>query len=287
MRWLALPVTGLVGSGIARAEATPVNPSLKRLIVFFPLAFVLSWYSFVLFQLGVPHATGGINPLGPAVAAVIVAWAFDRGPGVKELLGRYWRWRIGWFPYIFALLLPVTISLGACAINLVLGAHTPARAQVAAWPQILPAFAFIFLFIGLGEETGWRGYALPRLQQMCSPLRASLILGVIWAAWHVPLMGKEFPLPIVPLFAVSVLAGSVVSAWLFNRARGSLLPQPIFHATVNSIGAAYIFPMFSGRDLRQLWWIYVALWAVAGVVAACSAIMRAQPENKSSAATSV
>src|SRR5262249_29970642 len=148
----------------SRVGVTSMHPAYKRLIVFFPLAFVLSWYSFVLYHLGVPRATGGINPLGPGVAAVITAVAFDRGRGLKELLGRYLRWRVGWMPYIFALLVPVAISAGAGAVNVLLGARAPGPAQLAAWPQIFPAFVFVFLFIGLGEETGWRGYALPQLQ---------------------------------------------------------------------------------------------------------------------------
>src|SRR5215469_15861838 len=115
-----------------------MHTTYKRLIVFFPLAFVLSWYSFVLYHLGVPRATGGINPLGPAVAAVITAVAFDRGRGVKELLGRYLRWRAGWRPYAFALLVPIAISAVAAAIDVLLGARTPGRAQLAGWPQIFP-----------------------------------------------------------------------------------------------------------------------------------------------------
>ena len=262
-----------------------MHPAFKRLIVFFPLAFVLSWYSYVLYHMGVPRATGGINPLGPAVAAVITAVAFDRGRGVKELLGRYLRWRVGWTPYAFALLVPVAISGGAAAIDVLLGARAPGRAQLDAWPQIFPAFIFVFLFIGLGEETGWRGYALPQLQRLYSPVIASLVLGVIWAAWHIPLMGKEFAAPVVPFFVVSVLAGSVVSAWLFNRGGGSLLPLPAFHAAVNSVGAGYVFPMFGGQDLVRLWWIYVALWAVLAIgLAVGSSSMRSQRDSASSAA---
>ncbi len=265
-----------------------MDPVFKRLSVFFPLAFLFSWYSFVLFHLGVPRVTGGINPLGPAVAALITAGVFDRGRGVKELLGRYLRWRVGWLPFGFALLLPLALSVGAGAINVLLGAHSPHRAQRAAWPQIFPAFVFILLFIGLGEETGWRGYALPQLQCRYSPLVASLALGVIWAIWHIPLMGIEFSWPIVPFFVVSVLAGSVISAWLFNRAKGSLLPLPIFHATVNSVGAGYIFPMFSGSDLTRLWWIYVALWSLLALgLGFGSASMRTRPKSALSAAASV
>ena len=130
---------------------------------------------------------------------------------------------------------------------------------------MLPRFAFVFLFVGLGEETGWRGYALPELQKRYSPLIASLVVGVFWAAWHMPLMGVEFRADVIPAFLLSVLAGSVVMAWLFNRANGGLLPLPLLHAAVNTVGAGYVFPMFAGVENTRLWWIYSLLWVIAAV----------------------
>ena len=91
------------------------------------------------------------------------------------------------------------------------------------------------------------------------------MIGVFWAAWHIPLMGVEFKGAVIPAFLLSVPAGSVVLAWLFNRARGGLLPIPLLHATVNTIGAGYVFPMFAGDDNIRLWWIYALLWVIAAV----------------------
>jgi len=130
---------------------------------------------------------------------------------------------------------------------------------------MLPRFAFVFLFVGLGEETGWRGYALPELQKRYSPLIASLVVGVFWAAWHMPLMGVEFRADVIPAFLLSVLAGSVVMAWLFDRANGGLLPLPLLHAAVNTVGAGYVFPMFAGVEKTRLWWIYSLLLVIAAV----------------------
>ena len=138
------------------------------------------------------RTSGGMNPLGVMVAAVAAAAVCYRAAGVKELLGRYLRWRIGWSNYAFALLLPVVITALGALLNVLLGAGHPTRAQLALWAEMLPRFIFIFLFIGVGEETGWRGFALPELQKRFSPLTASLILGVIWGTWHIPLMGVEF-----------------------------------------------------------------------------------------------
>lgn len=241
---------------------------LKRrpLFLFFPLAFLLSWYPYILGKTHLVRTSGGMNPLGVMVAAVVVAAVCYRAAGVKELLGRYLRWRIGWSNYIFALLLPVVIVVVSATTNVLLGAAHPARAQLALWPEMLPRFIFIFLFVGVGEETGWRGFALPELQKRFSPLTASLIIGVIWAAWHIPLMGVEFRCQIIPAFLLGVMSASVLSAWLFNHSEGSLLPLPLFHATVNTAGAGYVFPTFSGADLTRLWWIYTVLWVVAAVL---------------------
>ena len=70
----------------------------------------------------------------------------------------------------------------------------------------------------------------------------------------------------IPAFLVSVIGGSVVMAWLFNRSNGGLLPIPLLHATVNTIGAGYVFPMFSGAQNTKLWWIYSLLWALTAIV---------------------
>lgn len=240
---------------------------LRSMAVFFPLAFLLSWYPYILGKTHLVHTSGGINPLGPAVAALIVAGAFYRWHGIKELLARYLPWRARWSDYFIAVLLPVSLMVVAAMINLLLGAHPSAATRLQSWADLVPRFVFIFLFIGLGEETGWRGFALPELQKCFSPFVASLVVGVFWAAWHIPLMGVEFKADVVPAFLLSVMAGSVVMAWLFNRGNGGLLPLPLMHATVNTVGAGYLFPMFVGGANARLWWIYSLLWAIAAVAA--------------------
>jgi len=240
---------------------------MKRLLVFFPLAFLLSWYGWLL---QIAHVTkeGGINPLGPVAAAFIVAGVFDRWAGIKRLLARIFRWRMGWGILAFVLLVPISINGISLIINLMMGAPVPSRAQFAAWPELLPSFAFIFLFIGMGEEPGWRGYALPWLQKKFSPVMASLLLGVIWAAWHIPLFGVEFTGATIPAFLVSIIPASVILAWMFNRSGESALAAALFHATVNTVGGRYVFRMFEGADQLRLWWIYAMLWLVLGVVIA-------------------
>lgn len=257
---------------------------MKRLLVFFPLAFLISWYGWLL---KLAHLTkeGGINPLGPVAAAVIVAGVFDRWAGIKELLARMFRWRMGWSTFGFLFLVPITINLISLLLNVMMGARMPSRAQFAAWPELLPSFLFIFLFIGMGEEPGWRGYALPWLQKRFAPLTSALVLGVIWAAWHIPLFGVEFTGATIPAFLVSIIPASVVLAWMFNRSGESALAAALFHATVNTVGGKYVFRMFEGVDQLRLWWTYAMLWLVLGVlIAAVSKRKLALPETKSVAA---
>jgi membrane protease YdiL (CAAX protease family) len=162
--------------------------------------------------------------------------------------------------------MPVLICLIAAAITLPLtGSHAvlPAAEKLRELPD---RFIFIFLFIGLGEEPGWRGFALPALQKKHSPLIASLILAPIWAGWHLPLWGHEFPLAIVPAFIVGLFGATMVQTWLFNCTRGSILVQMLFHATVNTVGVGLIFPLFNGGALIVLWWVYAALWLGLGVL---------------------
>lgn len=251
----------------------------RTLAAFFPLAFLLSWYPFILGKTHLVRTSGGINPLGPAVAALIVAGVFYGRHGIKELLTRYLPWRARLQHYAFAIVFPVTIAIAAAGLTILFGAPRPTAAQVNSWPEMLPRFVFIFLFIGLGEETGWRGFALPELQKRFSPFVASLILGVLWAAWHIPLMGIEFKGTVIPAFLISIMSGTVVLTWLFNRANGGLLPVPLMHATVNTVGAGYIFRMFAGAENTKLWWIYSLLWVIAAVsLVVTSPMMTQQPD---------
>jgi uncharacterized protein len=234
----------------------------RPLWYFFPLAFLLSWYTWYLRLFGV-HTSGGMNPLGVLVAALIMAGVCGGWSGTRALLLRIVRVRVEIRWYLVALVLPVLFGLLALALNLLLGADLPGYSQWSNWQVIAGGFAIQFLFVGLGEEPGWRGFALLELQKRYSALKAALLLAAVWALWHLPLMGTDVPWNTVPAFIVSVFAASVVLTWLFNSTGGSVLLCMLLHATVNAIDAGYIFQLFSGVNLLQLWWIYTLIW-VAG-----------------------
>ena len=234
--------------------------------MFFILAFALSWYPWIVAL--TRGRTSGPNPLGPFVAGTIVT-AIDSGwAGLREFFGRILRWRVDakWYAITFAT--PILICLFAAGLVLPFIKTSPLSSfSIDKFRELPERFVFILLFVGLGEEPGWRGFALPRLQIKHSPLIASLILAPIWALWHLPLIGNEFPLPIVAPFVLSVFGGTFLLTWVFNRAEGSVLLTMLFHATLNAVGAGLIFPLFSGGALIALWWIYGFVWLVAGFCA--------------------
>ena len=185
---------------------------------------------------------------------------------LREFFSRLVHWRVGAEWYLITFATPVLICLIAVAITLCFGW----RSHVSGWSieklrELPERFLFILLFIALGEEPGWRGFALPHLQIKYSQMMASLILAPVWALWHLPLIGNEFPLPIVVPFLLSLFGGTFTLTWVFNGAKGSVLLPMLFHATINSVGAGLIFPLFSGAALVVLWWIYGFVWLCFGL----------------------
>ena len=235
------------------------------LVSFFVLAFALSWWAWPLYALGLSPSP--IVP-GPFVAAFIVL-AITRGKtGVVGLLRRMVRWRVGVQWYAAALLLPIVVTLTAVALNVfLLGAQpSSSAAEVGGLPSLIPTFFILLLIPGIGgawEEPGFRGYALPVLQNGRSALLAALTLGVLWALWHLP-----FYITGVDDWSESlqIVAWTVTFAWLYNNTRGSVLLAMLMHAMSNTIGGSFASQMFSGADSANLAWLRGGLWCVVAIV---------------------
>ena len=238
------------------------------LVTFFVLAFVFSWWPWPLYLLGL--APSPIIGFGPFFAAILVLALTGGKAGTVALLHRMVRWRVRPVWYAVALLLPVVISGAAAGLNVLLGARPPSPGELGAWPGLIPTFFLLLLVPGLGgawEEPGWRGYALPKLQVGRSALLASLILGIAWAFWHLPLMVIGQIHLSDPLF---IVAWAVVFTWLFNNTNGSVLIAMLHHNMNNIISGGFFSAMFSGADWVRQGWLLVGLWwavAVAVVVA--------------------
>jgi membrane protease YdiL (CAAX protease family) len=236
-----------------------VTSVVKRypLVTFFILTYIFSWWGYFI-----PGLEVGQIPLGPVVAALIVVPITGGKAGLKEWASRIVRWRVGLKWYAIALLLPMALAVAAVTLNVLMGAADLTFAHLSDPIDLLiVVFLEIFLIVGLGEEPGWRGYALPRLQEGRSALSATLILAVFGVIWHVPLfLTGDSPWSNIPI----IVAGYIFFTWLFNNTRGSVLIALLLHTSANA--ARMIFaPMFSGADATRYFWLLTALYIVAGI----------------------
>jgi uncharacterized protein len=223
------------------------------LVLFFALAFAFSWVAWapaVVLSRGpsepqtlaaLLHLLGG---LGPMLSAFVVTALAGGSAGVRELLGRVFRWRVGVGWWVVAVLgTPILFLLGAVVCRLLFGGWPEigefGRSEEFAFLGLLPYWLANIVFFGFGEEVGWRGFALPRLQTgRRSALVAALILSLFWAAWHVPLFSFAMGLKSMGLAAIagwffSIVTGSILLAWLYNSTGGSILIVAIFHGTLD------------------------------------------------------
>jgi membrane protease YdiL (CAAX protease family) len=123
---------------------------------------------------------------------------------------------------------------------------------------------FLVPIAALGEELGWRGYALPRLQGRLHPLSASLVIGVIWAAWHLPYFAYPaiHPMPFgigFPLFAITLVSESVLATWLYNSTGGSVLATMLFHHSLHAASVVPVVPGLIGTLVTALLMLFLRL----------------------------
>ena len=214
-----------------------------------------------------------------ALAAIIVASLAYGRQGLRELFGRLGRWRVGIQWYLIALLLPALVNFLAITINNWTGGASPdfsaagfpfGPTDTPLWQKLIILFlVFTLGFDGLGEEMGWRGFALPKLLERYPPLNSSLILGALWALWHFPYaLTKGRFLSEVPLhwFFIGVLALSVIYTWIFINTNGSLLLPLLFHAAGNT--TVNLFPILppAAPDLRIYYFTIAINCAIAILV---------------------
>ena len=255
------------------------------LAVYFGLTFAMTWTFFIAaaaLSSGLPpgaNPTPGILTLvligtfAPGLVAVGLTARAGGADGVRALLAPMFQWRVPARWYVFAISFMVAIKLAFALVHRVVNGE---------WPRFgsMPLYLLIgatLLSTGVGgqsgEEVGWRGYALPRLAERLGLGGASVLLGVIWAVWHLPLFylhgvdtyGQSFA-----AYLLQVIAFSVTIAWLYWRTEGSLLLTMLMHAAINN--TKDIVPAVPRVPTNPLlpWatpssWITTALvWIVAG-----------------------
>jgi len=229
----------------------PLNIFLKRyaILLFFPLAYLLSWWSIL-----VPQAQGGILPHGPAFAALLLVALTEGRTGLSVWWKRIMNWRVHWTWYLAAPAILIAFQLGAGLINLALGATLHSLD----WSKLWPSMILLIFLGGQWEELGWTAYALPRLQERFAdrPFLASAILGALRAIWHLPLMfSGAIPWYDVLFFS---FAFQFIISWLYYRTNGSALIVILFHFTSNILGVV-THQLFTGPDWTRYYILFIAV----------------------------
>jgi membrane protease YdiL (CAAX protease family) len=210
---------------------------------FFVLAYAwtwLCWWSVVAassgqLSLAFPKEwLATLGQFGPFAAGLLVTWAASGRAGLRKWAGRLVRWRVGpvWLA-VSVLLLPATMLLAILLFASANGTMATLRFRDT-WATLPTHFIFTLLLAGpLGEEPGWRGFALPRLQVRYGSVWASVWLGLLSAGWHLPLWWM-YPAPtFYPLFVVGAVLLNFLFTWLFNHTHGSVLYSLVFHTSLS------------------------------------------------------
>ena len=246
---------------------------------FFLMAYAISWLAWT------PAALGGGNgalmmvaQFGPALAGL--ATVSLSGGSARGLLRSVVRWRVAPKWYAAAVGVPVALILLQAILYAVLGNPVDPASLPGRLVNFLPTVVILALIAGLGEEPGWRGFALPRLQDRFAPVAATAVLGALWGLWHLPLVfvdprfshGFASPGPQVLVAALTMLTVALYAflyTWLYNRTRSVLLCM-ILHGSFNA--AIGLFP--ASLDVLQRW-AYVSLLGVqaATLLAAVGALI--------------
>lgn len=235
------------------------------LILFFGLAYSLSWGNYILAKSNpnIPF----LFPYGPLLAALITAAVTG---GLKDFASRCLRWRVGLKWYAAALLVPAFIGLAAIGLSVLLGGPAPSAARLGPWYSLFLIFPMALVDAPLGEDSGWRGFALPRFSENRLPLLNTLILAVLVVGWHVPLALSE-PTLTAPYLTAGI-ASAILTNWIYYNTRGSALMAILYHSAANAVGLYYAPMLSSGDQARYYWMLAVVNW-----VAAVAVILLAGP----------
>ncbi len=248
----------------AQISSLVTTPDSSNLIWFFGLAFLFTWSAHLAIPiLDLDFSLDLSNPatalymlglLGPLIAAVLVLARSEGRSGVITLLKAGIKWRMGWVWFACSVLTVPLLRL----VNL--GAVFPDLEDDISLFRFEMLLVVGQIWVVVGEEYGWRGYALPRLQRRFGSLGATLILGVLWSSWHLPMFFVAGSPQYTDSFATDfmhytfiLLCWSTILTLLYNRTRGSVLSCMIFHAMLNIVA----FSIYIPASLDLMSWLYV------------------------------
>ncbi|MDJ0756301.1 MAG: CPBP family intramembrane metalloprotease [Ardenticatenaceae bacterium] len=213
-----------------------------QITLFILLTLLLSWF---------PWYTG-IAPeamaMGPSLAALILVLIVGGKSGLLDWLRPFGRWRASLSIWSIAIFGPAILYLCGLGLYLLLGGTAPPFTMIREELNLIPLYLILVVLMPwngpIGEEFGWRGFALPKLQHRYGPLAASLIIGTVWGVWHLPsffapqgvigaiaaTLGMIFLIP----YVLGTIANTVIMTWLYNKTKGSaLIAGIVWHAAIN------------------------------------------------------
>jgi hypothetical protein len=213
-----------------------------QIIIFFALTFIISWF---------PWYTGRAAEMliiGPSLAAFIIVFTIEGKKGLIDLLRQFGRWRARLGLWGIAIFGAAVLFFAGLGVHLLLGGESPPFTMIKEELNLIPLYLVLVVLLPfngpVGEEFGWRGYALPRMQTKYGPLIASLVIGTIWGVWHMPdffaeqgaisalaaSMGMGFVIP----YTLGTIANSVYMTWLYNKSKASaLIAGIVWHAGID------------------------------------------------------
>ncbi len=239
-----------------------LNTRFKQLAAFFTITYLLTWAAWIpVFSRPdtVPSQLSFIGLFAPAVCALVLTGLIKGRAGMINMLKQYFVWRLDvkWSLLAF-FLIPAIFLFVALFVTKASLQHLWMGNS---WLFITISFLFLMV-INSGEEIGWRGFALPRLQSIfANPLMASIVLGLIWGAWHLPEYldpaQSSFPFPVFLLFTTGL---SIIYTILYNRSSGSLLVAVIFHVSTDIMPRILNMTVFTSSTWL---WITGLTWVAA------------------------
>ena len=180
---------------------------------------------------------------GPTLAAILVTNAVDGKAGLRKFFRRYAQGRVGLPWYLVVIFGFPILYVAAASVSL----HGVPLAEISAnwgtfFSSYLPALLIFPAFITWGEEPGWRGFALTRMQERYHPLVSGLVVGFMHGLWHLPIYllivgpvaSGPFDLVRFSTNVVAIMAITIIWAWVFNNAKGSILFAVLLHASLNA-----------------------------------------------------
>jgi uncharacterized protein len=258
----------------------PIWVREHQVITYFILAYAISWTIVAplvasaqgLIEVPVPFALHYLNDYAPLLAAIITTGIANGKDGLHGLFRRMIKWRVGLGWVLVAAFSPLAV-FGIAAGIVVFGLGDPPPdlgllGTIAYLPYLgWGGWIFWILTAGIGEESGWRGYALPKLQRHMGALSATLIVTLFWVGWHLPRFFYydgylDLGFSVLPLAAHGFLALAIVLTWLYNSTRGSILMVALFHGGYNFWLAS---PAAGGFITPTIDALFI-IWAVAVVV---------------------